>query len=167
MTEVDAFLGLARQAFDGDQDVPLTAENIRRTAFTMAKGGYFTGAVDDALERLEDAFAERERESGRSTWGEAAWLDEARKTATIIVERFQRPEGKRFDRVNFMTLGYNRRDVDRFATRVVKYFTDGRPMGVSEIRTVTFREQRGGYREAQVDLVIDSIVDVMLAVVSA
>jgi DivIVA domain-containing protein len=66
--------------------------------------------------------------------------------------------------VSLLTLGYNRQDVDRFAARLVRYFQDGRPMGVDEVRTVTFREQRGGYREAQVDLLLDSVTDVMLAV---
>lgn len=37
-------------------------------------------------------------------------------------------------------------------------------MSVEEVRTVTFREQRGGYREEQVDLLLDSVTDVMLAV---
>ncbi|WP_354002861.1 DivIVA domain-containing protein [Microbacterium elymi] len=32
------------------------------------------------------------------------------------------------------------------------------------MRTVAFRMQRRGYREAQVDAVLDAVVDVMLAV---
>jgi DivIVA domain-containing protein len=32
------------------------------------------------------------------------------------------------------------------------------------VRTVVFTTQRGGYRESQVDLVLDAVVDVMLAV---
>lgn len=164
VAEVNTFLELARQAFEGDAPVPVKAENIRRTAFSMSRGGYATAPVDEALERLEDAFAEREREAARSTWGDAVWHDEARRTAKIIVDRFQRPSGTMFNRMSFVTLGYNRRDVERFAARIVKYFNSGRPTAVSEVRAVTFREQRGGYSEAQVDLVIDSIVDVMLAV---
>jgi len=35
---------------------------IRTTAFAMQKGGYSTSHVDAALERLEDAFASRERD---------------------------------------------------------------------------------------------------------
>lgn len=163
--EVDEFLSAARRAYDGDGDGPtLTAQEIRHTAFAMTKGGYSTSHVDAALERLEDAFAARERETARADSGDAAWYEEARTTAQVILERLQRPLGQRFERVSFLTLGYNRQDVDRFAARLVKYFQDGRPMGVDEVRTVTFREQRGGYREAQVDLVLDSVTDVMLAV---
>ncbi|MGN6427077.1 MAG: DivIVA domain-containing protein [Leifsonia sp.] len=164
--EVDEFLKSARTAYDGDgaTAATLTAADIRRTAFTMAKGGYSTQHVDAALERLEDAFAARESEAARQAMGDAAWYEEARTTAQAILDRLERPAGERFQRVSLLTLGYNRQDVDRFAGRLVKYFQDGRPMSVEEVRTVTFREQRGGYREAQVDLLLDSVTDVMLAV---
>ncbi|WP_285117142.1 DivIVA domain-containing protein [Leifsonia sp. fls2-241-R2A-40a] len=163
--QVDEFLQTARRAYDGDEDAPeMTAADIRHVAFSMAKGGYSTSHVDAALERLEDAFAARERESVRSRRGDATWFEEARTTAQVVLNRLDRPLGQRFDRVNFLTLGYNRNDVDRFANRLVRYFQDGRPMSVDEVRTVTFREQRGGYREVQVDLLLDSVTDVMLAV---
>ena len=38
------------------------------------------------------------------------------------------------------------------------------PMSVEDVRTVAFRPKKGGYREAQVDLLLDSVVNVMLAV---
>lgn len=163
--QVDEFLQTARRAYDGDQDTPeLTADDIRHVAFAMSKGGYSTTHVDAALERLEDAFAARERETTRAKQGDAGWFEEARTTAQVVLNRLDRPLGHRFDRVNVLTLGYNRNDVDRFANRLVRYFQDGRPMSVEEVRTVTFREQRGGYREVQVDLLLDSVTDVMLAV---
>ena len=37
-------------------------------------------------------------------------------------------------------------------------------MSIDEVRTVAFRPRRGGYREAQVDMLLDTVVDVMLAV---
>ncbi len=167
--EVDEFLQIARRAYDGEAvGVPdaeaLDAARIRRTAFSMAKGGYSTTHVDSALERLEDAFAAREREAARAAKGDEAWFEEARTTAQVILNRLDRPVGHRFDRVSFLTLGYHRGDVDRFANRLIRYFQDGRPMSVEEVRTATFREQRGGYREAQVDLLLDGVTDVMLAV---
>jgi DivIVA domain-containing protein len=54
--------------------------------------------------------------------------------------------------------------VDAFATRLTNYFQDGRPMSLDEVRTVAFRSKKGGYREAQVDLLLDAVVNVMLAV---
>ncbi|MFP3465072.1 DivIVA domain-containing protein [Leifsonia sp. SIMBA_070] len=163
--QVDEFLSAARRAYDADPAAPdLTAADIRHTAFAMMKGGYSTTHVDAALERLEDAFSARERETARARQGDGAWFEEARTTAQVILNRLDRPLGHRFERVSFLTLGYNRNDVDRFANRLVRYFQDGRPMSVEEVRTVTFREQRGGYREVQVDLLLDSVTDVMLAV---
>jgi DivIVA domain-containing protein len=164
--QVEEFLQQARRAYDADPGgAPLlTAADIRHTAFTMQKGGYSTSHVDSALERLEDAFASREREAARSERGDSAWYDDARTTAQVILNRLDRPEGHRFARTSILTFGYNRADVDRFAGRLVRYFQDARPMSVDEVRTVTFRPQRGGYKEIQVDLLLDSVTDVMLAV---
>ena len=66
--------------------------------------------------------------------------------------------------VNPLVLGYHMGEVDRFADKLTRYFREGWPLSVEDVRTVTFTAQRGGYREAQVDLVLDAVVDVMLAV---
>jgi DivIVA domain-containing protein len=164
--DVDAFLERARAAYDGTaaDGETMSAAEIRRTAFEMQKGGYSTVHVDSALERLEDAFAARERDERRAELGEEAWLAEARTTAQVIINRLSREDGERFDRTAALTSGYNRDEVDRFARRLMRYFQDGKPMAVDEVRTVVFKQQRRGYREAQVDLLLDSVVDVMLAV---
>lgn len=163
-TEVEEFLASARQAYDANDGAPkLSAKDIRHTAFAMQKGGYSPAHVDAALERLEDAFARRERERAASTVGEEAWLEDARGRTQVIVTRLSRPAGHRFSRTSFLSVGYNRNDVDRLANRVVKHFNDGFPVSVDDIRTAVFRPQRGGYREVQVDLVLDEVVDVMLA----
>ena len=54
--------------------------------------------------------------------------------------------------------------VDAFAEQLTSYFQDGKPMSVDDVRTVAFRTRRGGYNEAQVDLLLDAVVGVMLAV---
>ena len=162
--EVDRFLRLARRSYEGDPDVAITAEDIRRTGFALQRGGYEPDVVDGALERLEDAFAARERSEARRELGEARWLEQARETAQVVLNRLGRPDGRRFDRSSVFTIGYTRREVDRFAKRLIRYFRDGMPMSVEEVRTVVFRQQRHGYREAQVDLLLDAVVDVMLAV---
>jgi len=162
--EVDDFLTLARKAYDGDPEAQLMSEDIRRTGFSLRRGGYQPDAVDGALERLEDAFAVRERELARQEMGEARWLDDARGTAQVILNRLGRDEGHRFSRTSVFTIGYNRREVDKFGKRLSRYFRDGMPLSVDEVRTVVFRQQRGGYREGQVDLLLDAVVDVMLAV---
>ncbi|MDJ0337204.1 DivIVA domain-containing protein [Cryobacterium sp. PH31-O1] len=142
----------------------LTAEGIRHTAFAMHKGGYSPEHVDAALERLEDAFAARERFQATSAGGEQAWMADAESTADVLVARLSRAPGHRFTRASVLAVGYKRVDVDRLANKLVKYFQDGRELTVDEVRTAVFRPERGGYREAQVDLVLDSVVNVMLAV---
>lgn len=165
LKQVEEFLESTRRAYDdtGDEDA-LTAADIRHTAFAMQKGGYSPEHVDAALERLEDAFAARERERFTSAAGQQAWLDEARQTAQVLINRLGRPAGQRFARTSFFSTGYNRADVDRLSAKLVDYFQDGNPVTVDDVRTAVFRPQRAGYREAQVDLVLDGVVDVMLAV---
>jgi DivIVA domain-containing protein len=130
----------------------------------MQKGGYSPEHVDAALERLEDAFAARERERILAETGDAAWYAKARSTAQAVLDRLDRPAKHRFTRVSFLTIGYAVADVDVFGDKLVDYFQHGKPLSIETVRTVVFRRQRGGYREAQVDLLIDSVVDVMLAV---
>ncbi|TFB68151.1 DivIVA domain-containing protein [Cryobacterium glaciale] len=142
----------------------LTAEGIRHTAFAMHRGGFSPEHVDGALERLEDAFAARERFQAARAGREQAWMAEAESTADVLVARLSRAPGHRFTRASVLAVGYKRVDVDRLANKLVKYFQDGRELTVDEVRTAVFRPERGGYREAQVDLVLDSVVDVMLAV---
>lgn len=166
-TEVEEFLQRARRAYDGrplPDDAELDSERIRLTAFAMQKGGYSTAHVDAAMERLEDAFAFQERQIASRLQGDEAWLAEARTTAQVVANRLARPEGHRFDRVSRLALGYDVREVDRFADRLTRYFRDGWPIAIDDVRGVVFSAQRGGYRESQVDLVLDAVVDVMLAV---
>lgn len=162
--EVDAFLRKARQAYDGIDRVSLSSDDIRHTAFGMRKGGYATAEVDVALERLEDAFASRERDLARRSVGERQWLDTAREDARQIVARLDRPVKRRFRHTGILSLGYSIRQVDDFAERLKLYFHDGKPLNVNDVRAVVFQPQRGGYREAQVDLLLDSVTKVMLAV---
>ncbi len=163
--QVETFLQEARSAYAGEADVrSIDAESIRHTAFSMVKGGYAPQHVDSALERLEDAFAMRERERVLRQTGDETWFSEARELAEAIVQRLERPAGHRFDRVSFLTTGYHPSDVDAFVTKLRGYFSEGRPLSIEDVRTSVFRPRRGGYREGQVDLVLDSVVDVMLAV---
>ncbi len=163
--EVEAFFAAARRAYDADEKAPgLTSNDIRHTAFAMVRKGYSTGHVDASLERLEDAFATRERERATAAHGEDAWFGRARTMAQTIVNRLARPAGKKFHHVSLLSVGYNRAEVDRFAGKLARYFEDGWPVTVDDVRTVVFRPQRGGYQEAQVDVVLDAVIDVMLAV---
>jgi DivIVA domain-containing protein len=164
--QVEDFLEEARRAYTADLEQPnvLNAESIRTMAFAMQKGGYSTSHVDAALERLEDAFASRERDRAFAQVGDAAWYARARGAAQEILDRLARPTGHRFSRVGPLTTGYDPRDVDAFADRLVAYFQHGKPMSVDQVRTIVFRSKKRGYNETQVDLLLDAVIDVMLAV---
>lgn len=164
--QVEDFLEDARKAYaaEPNQPVVITSAVIRQTAFELQKAGYAADSVDAALERLEDAFAVRERERAIRERGDEAWYTEARTVAQEILARLARPAKHRFDHVSFLSSGYDRKEVDKFADRLTQYFQDGKPMSVEEVRTVAFRPAKRGYREAQVDLLIDAVVNVMLAV---
>lgn len=164
--QVEDFLEEARRAYTSDTAAAavVNARNIRTTAFAMQKGGYSPTHVDAALERLEDAFASRERELALEQTGDDAWYTRARSTAQEILDRLSRPVRHRFERMSFLSDGYDPKDVDAFADRLADYFQNGKALTVEEVRTVAFRPKRGGYRETQVDLLLDTVVDVMLAV---
>jgi DivIVA domain-containing protein len=162
--EVERFLEDARRAYTAGGADTIASGKIRATAFSMRKGGYSTQHVDAALERLEDAFAAREREQEQAEHGQKAWFAEARTKASDVVARLERPDGQRFARVGFLSVGYHPKDVDAFAARLAGYFHDGKPLSLTEVRAIVFRPKHGGYRESQVDAVLDAVVDVMLAV---
>ena len=61
--------------------------------------------------------------------------------------------------------GYRIDEVDIVADKIAAFLEAGEPVTVDQVRTVAFRMQRRGYSEAQVDAVLDAVVEVMLAVV--
>ena len=164
--QVEDFLEDARRAYSADPDAPvvISADTIRSTSFSLQKGGYSPTHVDAALERLEDAFATRERDKARRDVGDQAWYSGARAQAREIIDRLSRPDGDRFSRAGFLTTGYDRKQVDIFAEKLQSYFKEGTAMSVEEVRSVAFRARKDGYREAQVDIFLDAVVSVMLAV---
>ncbi len=164
--QVEDFLDDAKRAYSAPAGTPavLTAKQIRNTAFTLRTGGYSTEHVDAALERLEDAFAERERESVVATSGEHIWYGQVRGIAQEILDRASRTPRRKFKRVSGFTRGYHLGDVDEFCGRLTDYFQNGLPLGPDEVRRASFRVVRGGYQEQQVDAVLDAVIEVMLAV---
>ena len=160
---VDAFLIRARRAFEADAE-PLTAADVRRAAFPLVRHGYVIAAVDAALGRIEDAFAAREREAAVADEGAHAWVGQTRETAQVVLDRLSRPKGRRFDRVGPLRYGYRIDEVDLVADKLAKYLETGDSVTVEQVRAVAFRMQRGGYREVQVDAVLDAVIEVILAV---
>ena len=160
---VDEFLSAARTAFEAE-DTKLRSDDIRAAAFPLVRDGYAVEAVDAALARIEDAFAQRERAVAMSQRGARAWVGASRALAQEILDRLSRPARRRFRRVSFLRFGYRVDEVDLVAGRIARYLESGESLTIEQVRTVAFRMQLRGYDEAQVDAVLDSVVDVMQSV---
>lgn len=160
---VDKFLSAAKASFEADND-SLSAHEVRIASFPLVKNGYVVADVDAALGRIEDAFAERERERTVRSQGAEAWVDQARTEAQVILDHLARKQRHRFARAGWLSFGYRIDEVDHVARRIVRYLRDGDELSVEQLRSAAFRMQRGGYREEQVDALLDATVKVMLAV---
>lgn len=160
---VDNFLAAARTAFESGGD-DLTAADVRVASFPLVKNGYVVAEVDAALSRVEDAFAVRERERVVRSRGAGAWVERARDEAQEILDHLARPAKHRFARTGILTFGYRVDEVDHVASRIVRYLRDGEALSAEQVRSAAFRMQRGGYREEQVDALLDATIDVILAV---
>lgn len=159
---VEAFLARARESFQGTG--ALTSDDVRTVSFPMARGGFDVPSVDAALARLEDALAARERDARIRETGARTWVESAKDEAQELLARLSRPAGRRFDRVPWHRSGYSVVEVDIVAGRVARYFAVGEPITADQVRSAAFHSQRGGYREEQVDAVLDAAVRVILAV---
>ncbi|GAA2926882.1 hypothetical protein GCM10010458_06220 [Microbacterium luteolum] len=162
-TAVDTFLASARRAFETGRD-EMGAVDVRTASFPLVKGGYVVADVDAALGRVEDAFAAREREQVVRSRGAGAWVEQAREDAQLILDHLARPRRHRFARTGVLTFGYRIDEVDHVTTRIVRYLRDGEGLTAEQLRSAAFRMQRGGYREEQVDALLDAAIDVILAV---
>lgn len=160
---VDEFLARARASFEQGSE-ELAAADIRQAAFPLVRHGYAIASVDAALGRIEDAFAARERSSAVATSGAQAWVGHTRDIAQEVLDRLSRPAKRRFDRVSRLRYGYRIAEVDLVTDKLARYLETGDSVTVEQVRSVAFRMQRGGYRETQVDAVLDAVVEVMLAV---
>lgn len=162
--EVHDFLNRAKRAYEGSQE-GITSADIRQKVFsTTPKGGFDPHAVDQALWRLEEAFASRERAGVTEETGEAGYYKGIRQQAQEILDRVARPRTEKFRRAKALQPGYHPADVDGFCDRLVRYFQGQEAVSVATVRNQKFRTRLGGYEERQVDRVLDDTVSVILAV---
>ena len=167
--QVDEFLTKARDFYNsqGKGTKPITSRQVRAMAFDPAKGGYEAQAVDAALDRLEDVFAQRERDELIREKGEAAWLMPIGRTPAAPRGRPHREPGGRFRRPSKRRVpSYNVEDVDALCNELLGYFEHDKPLSVDVVRRAVFREARGdeGYEETQVDAFLDRVVELMAAI---
>jgi DivIVA domain-containing protein len=161
---VTTFLEQARRVFEGEES-GLGSRDIRATVFPLvSQDGFNTQAVDEALWRLEEAFADKERQALIEEMGEEAYYQQVRERAQEILDRAARPNKERFRTVSMIRPGYHPGDVDSFCTDIASYFQQQKQLLVSTVRTAAFRTTLGGYDEGQVDALLDETISVMLAV---
>jgi DivIVA domain-containing protein len=167
--QVDQFLQRARVSLEtpGSASHPVKSSDVRGVSFDPVKGGYSAAVVDAALDRLEDAFARRERDELIAERGEEAWLREIGNLSGILRGRLHRPDGERFRRpAKKKARSYNTADVDRLCRELVAYLEQDKPLSVDNVRRAVFRPAVGkdGYEEAQVDAFLDRVVELMAAI---
>lgn len=167
--QVDRFLAKARNFYtseDTDAQV-ITSRDVRSMAFDPAKGGYEAQAVDAALDRLEDVFAQRERDQLIAEEGEEAWLMQIGRMSSVLRARLHRPDGERFRRPKKnKARSYDTDDVDDLCHELLGYFESDEALSVDVVRRAVFHSAQGkdGYEETQVDAFMDRVVELMAAI---
>ncbi|MHC6220186.1 DivIVA domain-containing protein [Arthrobacter sp. MMS24-S77] len=167
--QVDQFFQRARMSFENRAEASekVGSNDVRAVSFDPVKGGYDATAVDAALDRLEDAFARRERDELIAAEGEEAWLLKIGKLSGVLRGRLHRPDGERFRRPEKKrTRSYNIAEVDALCVSLIGYLENDKPLSVDNVRRAAFSEARGhdGYEEAQVDAFLDRVVELMAAI---
>jgi DivIVA domain-containing protein len=167
--QVDQFLQRARVSLEtpGAAAHPIRSNDVRAVSFGPVKGGYSAAAVDAALDRLEDAFARRERDELIAERGEEAWLRQIGQLSGTLRGRLHRPDGERFRRPSRKKArSYNTKDVDRLCVDLIGYLEEDKPLSVDNVRRAMFRPAVGqdGYEETQVDAFLDRVVELMAAI---
>lgn len=164
---VDEFFARARSAYEGAHadGVIIDARAVREVTFPIARGGYSMQAVDEALDRLESAFIQRERAEHIARLGRQSWLDSVADRAKTLYPRLLRPMGERFAHPK-RGRGYRAAEVDEMCNRLIGYFDEGRPLASADLRYAIFPSARGksAYAEGPVDAFFARAVEVLLAV---
>lgn len=156
---VDAFIVRARDQYNNFSAQILDWRDISSQKFPLVKGGYEVAAVDAAIDKLQDTFAERELSRKANPFASGL-------TETLLVElrglllgRAERPKNKRFQSVGVLAVGYSRKEVDALLSIVKDYFSGEEELSIDEVRALTFKGKRGGYIESQVDAYIERLVE--------
>src|SRR3954465_5634052 len=159
--QVEAFLSRARAAYeDSGRGPAMTSWHVRTVGFDLVRGGYEVEAVDAALDRIEDAFARREKQRGEGRAGSAGWQNQLRTQEQSLRAQLARPDGQRFPRGSGLELTYDVAQGDDLCRRVEGAFASGRHITPDDVRLAVFKSRRGsrGYREASVDAFLDRVV---------
>lgn len=158
-TEVDAFIAKARDQYARPESKIINWKTLVSTGFQLVKDGYDPVAVDKAIDKLEDTFAERDVKSPAFQFPIVNRSEEFIKLRALLALRVSRPKGKRFERVGVLGVGYSRKAVDAVVALVGEFLEDPETIELDELRALKFKVVRGGYVESQVDTYIDRLVE--------
>lgn len=150
IAEVDRLIAKARDQYSNLSANTLDWRELNTEGFSLEKNGYQPEAVDLALDKLQDTFAERALASVSNL---------PQELRELLLGRIGRPKGKRFRRAGVMGVGYSRKQVDAVLSLVSAHLEGGEKLEIGDVRTLTFKTQRGGYIESQVDSFFDRLVE--------
>lgn len=159
--EVDEFIGRARRQFEDPSQFLVSSGLARHATFSLVKGGYSIAAVDTAIDRLEDTFAQKELAKQRAELGDFALDDRLARFVESLQKRIDRPAGKRFSRASWPLRGYAPKQVDAFCQNLERFLVAGATLTAADVRSELFRAKRGGYAENQVDAFLDRAIEVI------
>jgi DivIVA domain-containing protein len=156
---VNFFLELAREQYLNPAITELDVKTLRSTRFELVKHGYSISAVDAAMEKLEDVFAQRELDKEFDLRGESLFLEEIKQLRDLLKTRLERKRGKKFARRRWPLRGYSVKGVEAFCVQLETYLSGGSELTLRDVRIAVFKSSRGGYAEHQVDAFIDKVVE--------
>ncbi|MEY4301183.1 MAG: hypothetical protein RJA30_334 [Actinomycetota bacterium] len=156
--DVDHWIDLARQQFANPASHVLDAATLRTAQFRTVKGGYQITAVDAALDRLDDAFADQEVNRLLTRLGHQGARERINEIRELLLGRIARPKRQRFDRQPWRLKGYSVRQVDAMLAVISAELEAGGVVTVAALRQQTFSPRWAGYTEAQVDAFLDRFI---------
>jgi len=155
---VDPVIDLARNQFANPGSHVLDASQLRTSQFGLVKGGYVIAAVDSALDRLDDAFAEQETNRLLAKLGHDGAKAQLSELKSTLFGRATRGSRKAFRRQPLWLKGYSIRQVDRLLKAVKSELEGKGESSLASVRNATFVAKWAGYNEAQVDAFLDRTV---------
>lgn len=159
ISQVDEFLQLARQQYSDSSKSLLTALDVRSIRFEIEKNGYSISVVDAALEKLEDAFAAAEFGKELLNRGYFEFTEDLGEVKTMVLNRCNRKNRKRFTKRKWPNKGYSTKQVDQFCSQLGNTIDNKGKLSIKELRVATFKLKRGGYAEYQVDAFLEKVVE--------
>lgn len=155
---VDPVVALAREQFANPGSHVLDASTLRTSQFALIKGGYVVEAVDAALDRLDDVFAEQEANRLLAHKGHDGARQQLAEQRVTLLGRISRGNRRSFKRQQWWLKGYSVRQVDKLLRTIGATLDGDASLAVATIRNFTFAPKWGGYNEAQVDAYLDRAV---------